>query len=346
MTEDVPATREDTAAHDADAGHGDGGGQDTAEERTLGVAMPAARRDWPATAGRGAAMGLADVVPGVSGGTVALILGIHPRLITAIRAFDRPFLRALADAHRRQGRRELWHRLQAMDTPFLVFLALGIGLGILAGAWTLEGLMHRHPVPLRAFFFGLILASVRIPLRMMPTRGGREAAAFLLAAAPAFLITVLRPVHAPEALWFMPVAGAIALCAMILPGVSGAFLLLLMGLYEPIVSAIKGFDLPVLLLFGTGGLVGILAFSRVLHRLLTQWPGPTLAALAGLMLGSLGRTWPFKEDGGAFAEGANLWPGLAELPGPLAAAAAGALLVLLLEATAARTSRHPATEGP
>ena len=296
-----------------------------------------AREPWPANLARGGAMGLADVVPGVSGGTIALVLGIHPRLVTAIAAFDRAFLRALAGVRRPAGLRGLRERLRAMDTPFLLLLVAGIGAGVLLGSWILTGLMERHPVPLAAFFFGLIVASVRVPWRMMPRHGPVEAAAFLAAGALAFWITVLEPLHAPAALWFLPVAGAVAICAMILPGVSGAFLLLLMGLYEPLLHAVKSLDLVRIGLFGGGALVGILAFSHVLRRLLDAAPGPTLAALAGLMVGSLGRVWPFKTGGEHFGEGTNVAPpgGEAALLA-LAAAVLGGLVILLLERAGAR----------
>jgi putative membrane protein len=284
-----------------------------------------------ADAGRGLAMGLSDVVPGVSGGTIALLLGIHPRIVAAIRSIDWGLLGALwvlltvrlgrpgrADEPHASGvgplggaatdaRQQARLRWQRADTGFLLLVVAGLGCGIIAGALVVERLIEKQPVALAAFFIGLIIASVPVPYRMMPTRGAVEVVAFLLAGAAAFYLTTLQRIAAPEALWFLPIAGAIAICAMILPGISGAFLLLLMGLYEPVIHSVAHLEIMRLLLFGGGALVGIAAFSRVLHRLLQYKPGPTLAALIGLMLGSLGLLWPFK-SGGEFAAGHNVLP--------------------------------------
>ncbi len=294
----------------------------------------------PKDAARGVGMGLADVVPGVSGGTIALALGIHPRLVDVLHNIQFGLLRLVPGVASAQGRAKIAAEWRARDFSFLAYLLVGIAVGILVGSQVLVRLMESQPVLLAAFFFGLIVASSRVPWRLMTRRSWPEAVAFVVAVAAAMVLTVARPVQAPEALWFLPIAGAIAVAAMLLPGVSGSFLLLLMGLYEPVVQAVSTFDLVVILLFGVGAVVGLLTTARVLHRLLLAYRNPTLAALTGLMIGSVGRVWPYRSED-AFAAGQPVLPEFGVgLVGALAVALLGAGVVFLLERADPAAKRH------
>ncbi len=272
---------------------------------------------------RGGAMGLADAVPGVSGGTMALLLGIHPRLV-----------RALAHLRLDTLQRGDW---RALDLGFLLLLGVGLALGLFVGARVLVVALVEAPRLMAALLLGLVVGGVRAPARRVSWDMGAWALA-LSAGALAFLVTVVRPVAVPDAAWFLPVAGAVAAVAMILPGISGSYLLLLMGLYEPVLAAVAELDLGVVALVGAGAAVGLLSFSRALHHLLEYYTSGTHAAMVGLLVGSLGRLWPWRDAPG-FAEGAPTLPsgGAASLTSVLLAIAAGWLLVRALEAAASGT---------
>lgn len=262
---------------------------------------------------RGMAMGLADSVPGVSGGTVALILGIHPRLVRAIAAIDISIATALV-----AGRDKAKRAWQHADLGFLALLALGIAIGILAGFTLLSVVLERWPAALMALLLGLVAASIHIPARV-PEWRARDVLLATATGLVALVIGVVPGLLAPQALWFLPIAGAIAACAMILPGISGSYLLLLMGLFESIAHAGSGVahglagqgpllaPLTILGLVAVGALVGLLAFSRGLRHMLDRHPGPTHAAMVGLLAGSLVRLWPWRDAPG-FAQGAPVVP--------------------------------------
>lgn len=248
-------------------------------------------------------MGGADIIPGVSGGTVALILGIYGRLVTAISHFDVHLV-----AHLRAGR---WKQATThIDLRFLIAL----GCGILAGIVGLAELMNRlligeatRPFTLAAFF-GLIFASSILVARMIGVSNMKEAVAPLAlgvaGAVFAFWLTGLRPLSADPTFWYVFLSGAIAICAMILPGISGAFILLLLGMYvyiTGIVKRIRHFDLTLeettmLVVFAAGCAIGLLTFSKLLRWLLTRHHAATMALLCGFMLGSLRKIWPLKTD--------------------------------------------------
>jgi len=252
----------------------------------------------------GVAMGAADIVPGVSGGTVALILGIYERLVRAISRFDLELVYFLA--HRRFA-----EAARHVDLRFLVTLGAGIGTGILLLASLMNHLLtsaSTRPYTLGAFF-GLILASSVLVARMTGARDAREASRLLLpwalAVLFAFWLTGLPGRAAGDpSLAFAFGSGAVAICAMILPGISGAFLLLLLGMYVYVTGILRrlpGLDataheMLVLGVFACGCAVGLLLFSRVLRFLLARYLAPTLAVLCGFMLGSLRRIWPFQRD--------------------------------------------------
>ncbi|MEM1024324.1 MAG: DUF368 domain-containing protein [Myxococcota bacterium] len=236
---------------------------------------------------RGFAMGAADVVPGVSGGTMALVLGIYPRFIGALSGLSPGLVRDLLLGPRRL------EAARKADLPFLVTLGVGIVLAVLSLSKVIPHLMAEHPEAMNGLFFGMIAASLAVPLRLMTRVGPVEAFALLSAAVAAFVLTGLGQLPVQDSLGFLFVSGAIAICAMLLPGISGSFLLLIMGQYTRVLGAIHERDLLLLAVFGSGVALGILGFSRLLKALLHIAPNPTYAALVGLMLGSLRKLWPF-----------------------------------------------------
>lgn len=287
----------------------------------------------PGIVARGAAMGLADAVPGVSGGTMALLLGIHPRLVRAIALLHPRLLRDLVGPERGAA----W---RSADLGFLVLLGLGLASGLLLGAKVLVVALHHEPTLMAALLLGLVVGGVRAPARRVSWDAGAVGMALLFGFF-GFFVTVVQPVAVPTAAWFLPLAGAVAAVAMILPGISGAYLLLLMGLYEPVLAAVARLDLGVVALVGAGAALGLLSFSRLLHHLLENHGSATHAAMVGLLVGSLGRLWPWRSEAG-FAEGAPAWPALPGVVEVALAVSAGFLVVRVLEAATA-PARGPPT---
>lgn len=236
---------------------------------------------------KGMAMGAADVVPGVSGGTIAFISGIYETLLQSIGKINLKALQVL----RKEDFAAFWAHING---NFLLPLVLGIGLSIRSLASLIKFLLKTYPELLWAFFMGLILASVVLIGRQVP-RWKADTVLFLVAGtAVAYWITVISPAQGPEGLWFVFVAGMIAICAMILPGISGSFILLLMGMYSTIIGAISNLQLGVLAVFAAGALTGLLSFSRLLSWMFAHYRAQTLALLTGFMLGSLNKVWPWK----------------------------------------------------
>ena len=281
---------------------------------------------------QGLAMGSADVVPGVSGGTVALVVGIYERLIHSIRAGASGLFAAvrldLAGARRRLG-----------EVEWGLVLPLGIGIvtALYIGSRFVPHLLETYPVQVRALFFGLILGSLVIPLRRMRHIGVAELGVMALAAVAAFLLVGLPPREiADPPLPLVFGFAAIAICAMILPGVSGAFLLLVLGIYEPTLRALSSLDLPYVAVFVAGAAVGLGLFSKLLEWLLEHHHEWTMAALVGLMAGSLRALWPWlTEERGLLAppDAGSLWVAAALI-------ALGAAVVLI----AAWLTRHQLLE--
>ena len=237
---------------------------------------------------KGCAMGMADVVPGVSGGTIAFISGIYEELIGSIRRVDAEALRLLLKLRFK----ELWRHI---DGRFLLPVLLGIGVAVFSLARAMTYLLANYPIAVWSFFFGLIVASAWLVSRQIGKWDWRSAAALGVGAAVAWWITVATPAETPDTWWFVMLAGAVAICAMILPGISGAFILLLLGKYQYILQAVGELDIPVIALFLTGAAVGIVSFSHLLAWLLTHWHDVTVATLMGFMIGSLNKVWPWKE---------------------------------------------------
>ena len=236
--------------------------------------------------GKGMAMGAADVVPGVSGGTVAFITGIYDELLRSIASVPEALVQLL------RGRvAKAW---QLANVNFLLVLFAGILTSVFSLARLITWLLSEHPIPVWSFFFGLILVSSHLVAREIARWNWTRVLSFGLGIAFAWWITVAAPVQWGSDPLSLFLAGAIAICAMILPGISGSFLLLLMGLYAVVLGAVKSLDVAVLAVFAAGCLVGILSFSRLLSWLLARYRDLTLAFLTGLMLGSLNKVWPWK----------------------------------------------------
>lgn len=241
---------------------------------------------------KGFCMGAADIIPGVSGGTVAFITGIYTELVDAIRSFDLPFARKLITL-------DLPGALAGAHLRFLLCLLFGILTAVVGMARVMHYMLNTHPVEIWSLFFGLILASIYVV--------GREIKPFtliniffiMIGAVGSFLLVGMIPVTTPETLPFIFLCGSIAICAMILPGISGAFLLLMLGKYEYITGTLKNpflYDnFIVIAVFAAGAVSGIVVFSRVLHYLLHRWHAATVSLLTGFMIGALRKVWPWKE---------------------------------------------------
>ncbi|MDR9828246.1 DUF368 domain-containing protein [Vibrio sp. FNV 38] len=237
---------------------------------------------------KGIAMGAADVVPGVSGGTIAFITGIYDKLLNSIRSINPSLIGTI----KQQGFKSAW---QTINGTFLVVLFGGVLTSIATLAKLISWLMVSHPIPLWSFFFGLILVSVYHIMRQVKQRDLKTGIALLLGIAFAFVITVLKPLDLEPTSINILFCGAIAICAMILPGISGSFILLLLGMYTPILGAVKGAQFDVLALFLIGCVSGLLCFSHLLSWLLERYRDLTLTFLTGLMIGTLPKIWPWKE---------------------------------------------------
>ncbi len=237
---------------------------------------------------KGCAMGMADVVPGVSGGTIAFISGIYEELLDSIRSVDATALRLLL----RFRLAEFWRHINGR---FLLPVLLGIAVAIFSLARLMTYLLTNHPIAIWSFFFGLIVASALLVARQIGRWDWRTVLAFAVGAAAAWWITVATPAETPDDWWFVMLSGAIAICAMILPGISGAFILLLLGKYQYIMHAVGEFDIPVIAVFVIGAAAGIISFSHLLSWLLKHWHDVTVAVLMGFMVGSLNKVWPWKE---------------------------------------------------
>jgi putative membrane protein len=233
-------------------------------------------------------MGSADVVPGVSGGTMAFITGIYEELISSIRAIGRPeFWRPVAQLR-------LGQALRAMNFPFLLAVGSGIALAIITLARGLEWLLIHQPVLLWSFFFGLVLGSVLTVSRRIQQWRLSLWAALVTGAIVAYVLVGLVPLSTPDTWWFLFLSGALAICAMILPGISGAFILVLLGKYQFVLSAVNQRDLVTLALVAAGAIVGIVSFAQLLGWLFRRYHDMTVALLIGLMVGSLRKIWPWK----------------------------------------------------
>ena len=291
---------------------------------------------------KGCAMGMADVVPGVSGGTIAFISGIYSELIESIKSFNPTALKLLG----RFEFRKFWRHING---SFLFSVLQGIGIAIFSLARLMTYLLAHHPIEIWSFFFGLIVASAAFVARDIRKWNLTSLLGLLVGTALAFWITIASPTQTPNDWWFIMLSGAVAICAMILPGISGAFILLLLGKYQYILQAVSEFRLGVLLLFAVGAVAGIISFSHLLSWLLRKHHDLTISLLMGFMVGSLNKVWPWKEVVETYtdAQGAvhplveqNITPGHFEAIGQtdahlwqaVALALAGFLLIYVISA--------------
>jgi putative membrane protein len=232
-------------------------------------------------------MGAADVIPGVSGGTIAFIMGIYDELLHSIKSIDVEAIQLLL----RFRIKDFWKKING---TFLVVLLSGIGTSIISLARIVIFLLKQYPILLWSFFFGLILISAPLVLREIKKWNPSTGISFVLGIVIAYTITILSPTQSPDQIWFIFFAGALAICAMILPGISGAFILLLIGKYQYIITALIEFNLPVISIFALGCILGLMGFSRLLTWILEHYHHITVAVLAGFMLGSLNKVWPWR----------------------------------------------------
>ncbi len=237
---------------------------------------------------KGIGMGAADVIPGVSGGTIAFLTGIYETLINSIRSVDATALKLFFTLRWK----EFWKHING---NFLLSLALGILISVVSIAKVMTYLMEHHPIPLWSFFFGLIIASAVYILRDIQQWKASNLLSLLVGAGIGAAICLMTPGQTPTDLWFIFLSGAIAICAMILPGISGSFILLLMGKYEYILAAVNDLNVAVLIVFLAGAAVGIVCFSHFLSWLLKHFYTIAICVLSGFMIGSLVKIWPWQD---------------------------------------------------
>ncbi len=235
---------------------------------------------------KGICMGAADVIPGVSGGTIAFMTGIYGTLIDSINSINGEAFKLLFTGKIK----ELWKHVNG---NFLVSLFAGIAISVLSLAKVMQYLLETHPIQTWSFFFGLIVASSIFILRGISGWKVKDIITLVAGIILGVVICTLSPTQTPDDLWFIFICGAIAICAMILPGISGSFILLILGKYEYIMSAISDMNIPVLAVFLVGAAVGIISFSKLLHYLMKKFEKSAILVLAGFIIGSLVKVWPW-----------------------------------------------------
>lgn len=238
---------------------------------------------------KGMAMGAADVVPGVSGGTIAFISGIYEELLSSVSSVNFKSLQIL----RKEGLKSFW---KAINGNFLAALLVGIFISIISLAKLISWALENEPILVWSFFFGLVLASIIYVGKQISEWDFIVISVLVFGIGFAYYITTLEPIITENSsLLFIFMAGAIAICAMILPGISGAFILVLLGAYKPVLDAIDEKDIKLLAALAFGAIVGLLTFSKILKWLFVRYRNLTLAILTGFIIGSLNKIWPWKE---------------------------------------------------
>ncbi|MEZ4809148.1 MAG: DUF368 domain-containing protein [Allomuricauda sp.] len=258
---------------------------------------------------KGIAMGAADVVPGVSGGTIAFISGIYEELIMSINNIDISLFKTLG----KDGIKAFWNKLNG---NFLVALFLGIFISVLSLAKFISWLLENQPVLVWSFFFGLVLASIFFVGKEITKWNLGTILVLVLGALLAFFITELPASESVDSLSYLFFSGALAVCAMILPGISGAFILVLLGSYKTILDAVHERDLKIVITVALGAIFGLLSFARLLKWMFRHYKNITLALLTGFILGSLNKIWPWKKvletktfgDKTITIDDMNVWP--------------------------------------
>lgn len=297
-------------------------------------------KDYAVLMLKGMGMGAADVVPGVSGGTIAFIVGIYDELINSIKSINLESLKLFFSGKWAT----FWKKING---NFLFFLLAGIGISVFSLAKLITWLLVNQPILVWSFFFGLVLASTWFVSKdIKEWKSWKTWVAFVIGAVVAFYITVATPAETPSNLLFIFLCGAIAICAMILPGISGSFILVLLGKYFFIMDAVKTLDVVVIAVFGAGVCIGITSFSHILSYALAHFRNITLAVLTGFMLGSLNKVWPWKEVVETFVDShgevkplieTNILPN-AHVPEAVVLMVVGFFLVYFLEKLSAKTS--------
>lgn len=282
---------------------------------------------------KGFAMGAANVIPGVSGGTIALLTGIFNELIEALNAL----MSVSSWKMLLKGRfADFW---KAIHGTFLLWLAIGVVLSVFSLAKLMEYVLSHHPVQTWAFFFGLIIVSAIFMLSDIKGWKGSDILWLVAGIALGAFICLMSPTETTSDMWFIALCGAIAVCTMILPGISGSFILVLFGKYEYIMKAVSELNIPVLLVFTLGCVIGIIAFSKFLHWLIGKYEKQTLLVLIGFTIGALVKVWPWADK--AANEAANALTGVPagtlHVPGAVLWALIGAGLVLVLELLSANS---------
>lgn len=250
--------------------------------------MPRQFKDYLLISLKGIAMGAADAVPGVSGGTIAFISGIYEELITTISNVNLTLFKTI----KTEGWKAFWVKANG---PFVLALLVGILISFVSFMSLAKYLMEKHPVLIWSFFFGLIVVSIYFVGKQITTWKPLTIIAIIIGAVIAYYITSLPSLAANNNPWFLFIAGAIAICAMILPGISGSFILVILGAYKALSNAMHDFDLKKIAIFAMGAVVGLLSFSRLLKWLFKNYHNTTLALLTGFILGSLNKMWPWKQ---------------------------------------------------
>lgn len=290
---------------------------------------------------KGIAMGAADVVPGVSGGTIAFISGIYGELISTISGVNLSLLRTWKD----EGFAAMWKDLNG---NFIVALLSGILLSFFTLMRVANYLLEYYPIHIWAFFFGLVLASIYFVGKQIPKWNFKVILFLIIGAAGAFYLTTLPPLAAAASNLYLFFSGALAICAMILPGISGAYILVLLGAYKSVSEATHDFDFQTLGVVALGAIIGLLSFSRLLKWLFLNYSTLTLATLTGFIAGSLNKIWPWKEiletaefgDKSVVIRDASVWPWNFDAEPYMMEASflmlAGFLLILILESLAVK----------
>lgn len=243
---------------------------------------------------KGATMGVAEVIPGVSGGTLAFITGIYERLLNSINSINLKLVGTLKN----DGIKGVWSKI---DGNFLIKVIFGMAIGFIIGLKIIVGLLESHPIHIWSFFFGLIIASIPLITKQVKRWGLIEILFFILGFGIVYWITIASPSSGSEHLAMVFLSGILGISALMLPGLSGSFVLLLMGMYTIIMPAIKDFlvnpfgpELQIVIVFGLGLLIGLFTFSKLLGYTFDKYPNQTLALLGGFLLGSLNKVWPWQ----------------------------------------------------
>ena len=245
-------------------------------------------KDYLVISMKGIAMGAADVVPGVSGGTIAFISGIYEELIDSINQVNLGALKIL----KKEGFGAMW---VSVNGNFLLALLLGIGISVLSLARLIRHFLETQPILIWSFFFGLVLASIIYVAMKIQRWNLGKMLLLILGALIGFGITTLTPQTAEVTYLYVFLSGALAICAMILPGISGGYILLLLGMYKPVLDALHDKNIGLLVMLMAGAVIGLLSFSRLLKWLFDHYESLTLALLTGFIIGSLNKIWPWKE---------------------------------------------------